>query len=490
MNTILLITIIGYILLMIVAGTMIGKNKINNTEDYMLAGRSLPNIVLVGTLLATFVGSGTVIGGASFIYQQGPLAGIIYFAGVPIGIVILYFIAGKTWLISKYTIPQILEIKYGKLTRTISSIFIILAYIGIASYQFTGGGYILNLTTGISVQAGTIITAFIVIFLATIGGMFSVAYTDFISSLLILAGFLLGFFYLVTNVVSFDTIIASLPESHFTWTGNLTVPQIIGYFLPLFLLVLADQNMYQRLASAKDANTARRSTIGFFFSSIAVFGLVILLTIGSFALFSDIKPDTAILQLAYNGGLPVIVGALILTASVSFLITTGNSFLLSAAGNITYDIVQRVKPDISDKSLLKINRYSVFALGGIAYILGAFFPDVLSIQMYSYTMYGAALTPAILASFLWKRANGPGALASIVIGGLATLVWELVLQKPYGWNSVLIALPLSIIALIVVSLLTPKYTAQIEEDQYGKDKEEKENVEFKSEYASGVYEGK
>ena len=112
---------------MIVAGTFIGKSKIKNTEDYMLAGRSLPNIVLVGTLLATFVGSGTVIGGASFIYQQGPLAGIIYFAGVPIGIVILYFIAGKTWLISKYTIPQILEIKYGKLTRTISSIFIILA---------------------------------------------------------------------------------------------------------------------------------------------------------------------------------------------------------------------------------------------------------------------------------------------------------------------------------------------------------------------------
>ncbi|RKJ60120.1 sodium:solute symporter family protein, partial [Butyricicoccus sp. 1XD8-22] len=298
-------------------------------------------------------------------------------------------------------------------------------------------------------------------------------YTDFISSLLILVGFILGFFYLITNVISFDNIIGALPESHFTWTGNLTIPQIIGYFLPLFLLVLADQNMYQRLASAKDANTARRSTIGFFISSIAVFGLVILLTMGSLALFTDIKPDTAILQLAYNGGLPVIVGALILTASVSFLITTGNSFLLSAAGNITYDIVQRLKPDMSDKSLLKINRYSVFALGGIAYVLGAFFPDVLSIQMYSYTMYGAALTPAILASFLWKRANGPGALASIITGGVATLVWELVLQKPMGWNSVLIALPLAIIALIVVSLLTPKYTVQIEKEPSTNFKEER-----------------
>ncbi|RTQ93994.1 sodium:solute symporter family protein [Lysinibacillus telephonicus] len=465
MNTILLITIIGYILLMIVAGTLLGRKKIKNTEDYMLAGRSLPNVVLVGTLLATFVGSGTVIGGASFIYQQGPLAGILYFAGVPIGIIILYFIAGKTWLISKYTIPQILELKYGKLTRTNSSIFIILAYIGIASYQFTGGGYILNLTTGISVEAGTIITAVVVIFLATIGGMFSVAYTDFLSSLLILIGFILGLFYLTTNVISFDSIVSSLPESHFNWTGNLTIPQMLGYFFPLFLLVLADQNMYQRLASAKDTKTARRSTIGFFISAIVVFGLVILLTIGSYALFNDIEPDTAILQLAYNGGLPVIVGALILTAAVSFLITTGNSYLLSAAGNIAYDIVQRLKPGISDKSLLKINRFSVLGLGVIAYVLGAFFPDVLSIQMYSYTMYGAALTPAILASFLWKRANGPGALASIITGGVATLVWELVLNKPMGWNSVLIALPLSIITLVVVSLLTPKYTVQIEQDK-------------------------
>ena len=76
--------------------------------------------------------------------------------------------------------------------------------------------------------------------------------------------------------------------------------------------------------------------------------------------------------------------------------------------------------------------------------------------MYSYTMYGAAITPAILASFLWKRATGVGAMASIITGGAATLIWELVLNKPLGWNSVLFALPLSILALVIFSLVSKK----------------------------------
>lgn len=76
--------------------------------------------------------------------------------------------------------------------------------------------------------------------------------------------------------------------------------------------------------------------------------------------------------------------------------------------------------------------------------------------MYSYTMYGAAITPVVMATFFWKRANTAGALASIITGGMATLFWELVLNKPFDWNSVLFSLPLSVAALIIITLLTSK----------------------------------
>ncbi|MCQ6268389.1 hypothetical protein M1K46_22640 [Fictibacillus sp. WQ 8-8] len=91
-------------------------------------------------------------------------------------------------------------------------------------------------------------------------------------------------------------------------------------------------------------------------------------------------------------------------------------------------------------------------LGILAYAMGQFFPSVLSIQMYSYTMYGAAITPTILASFLWKRATTAGAISSIITGGLATLIWELVLGKPMGWNSIFPCRFQSLLLLLSVCL--------------------------------------
>ncbi|WP_257350374.1 sodium:solute symporter family protein [Pseudalkalibacillus decolorationis] len=453
-NVIQISAIVIYLLLMVVLGIYYSKREVKTSEDFLVAGRRLPKFVLMGTLLATWVGSGTVVGSASFIYQYGPLASLLIGINVPLGIIVLYFIADKARNLKKYTVPEMLEIRYGSLVRLIAAIFIILAYVGIVSYQFIGGGYVLNITTGLPVEIGTIITVILVIFLSTSGGLFSVAYTDFVSSLLIVFGFLLGLPFLLFTVGGFNSFTLNLPDHAQTWTGGLTVPQMLGYFLPTLLLILGDQNMYQRFSAAKDAETAKKSTIGFFFGDIAIKVLTVIFATSAIILFPNINPDTAILQVAVNG-VPISIGAIILSATVAFVITTGNSYLLSAAGNIVYDIYARYgRKEIPEKKLLGFNRITVVILGVFAYVLGSFFPSVLAIQMYSYSMYGAAITPSILASFLWKRATGAGALSSIIIGGTATMFWELVLNKPLGWNSVLFSLPLSIIALIIVSLVT------------------------------------
>lgn len=156
-------------------------------------------------------------------------------------------------------------------------------------------------------------------------------------------------------------------------------------------------------------------------------------------------------------GLPLPIGMIILCASVAFIITTATSYLLSASGNIIYDLFKRYSSKkISDKKLLRYNRLTVIGVGVLAYALGTFFPTVLELQMYSYTMYGAALTPAILATVMWKRATKAGILSSMIAGATGTIFWEAVLNKPFDWNSVLFALPLSILALVIVSLLTGK----------------------------------
>ncbi|MER2007580.1 MAG: sodium:solute symporter family protein [Psychrobacillus sp.] len=452
--SIYLIAVVIYLAVMALMGVYFSKKSIATSKDFMAAGRTLPLWVMTGTLLATFVGSGTVVGGASFIYQYGPWAAIFNLSGGIFGIIVLYFIAGRVRKGEAFTVPEIIEKRFGSQARLVASILILLAYVGITAYQFTGGAYVLQITTGLPIQTGAIIIAILVIFLTVSGGLFSVAYTDAISALLIVFGFLVGLPFVLNGVGGLEGLSLNLPEQTKQWNGGLSNLQLLGYFLPLFLLILGDQNMYQRFAAAKDEKTARNSTIGFFVGSVLVIGLTITFATAAIVMFPNITPDTAVLNMAING-LPLGIGLVVLCASVAFIITTGTSYLLSASGNIVYDMYKRYsKKDIPDKQLLKMNRYVVLGLGILAYVLAMYFPSVLAIQMYSYTMYGAAVTPALLATILWKRATKPGILSSMVVGGVSTILWEVVLSKPFELNSVLFALPMAVLTLIIVSLLT------------------------------------
>ncbi|WP_264737718.1 sodium:solute symporter family protein [Cytobacillus firmus] len=449
-----LVAVAIYLVFMALIGVYFAKKSVKNSDDFMVAGRSLPLFVVMGTLLATFVGSGTVVGGASFIYQYGPFAAIFNLSGGIVGAIILYFIASKIRKIEIYTVPELLERRFGKTALYISSVIIIFAFVGITAYQFTGGAYVLQLTTGIPLEVGAIIMCALVIFLTVSGGLFSVAYSDALSAVLIIIGFLFGVPFALNAVGGFEGLALSLPEVNKTWNGGLSFPQLLGFFLPLFLLVLGDQNMYQRFSAAKDPDVARKSTIGFFVGNIFVISLTIILATTSIVLFPEIKPDTAILSLAIDG-VPLVVGLLILCSAVAFIITTATSYLLSASGNIVSDLIQRSsKSKLSESKLLWYNRVIVVILGVLAYVLGQFFPSVLAIQMYSYTMYGASLTPAILATVLWKNATKAGVISSMIVGGSATMIWEIGLDRPLDWNSVLFALPLSVLTLIIVSLAT------------------------------------
>lgn len=153
--------------------------------------------------------------------------------------------------------------------------------------------------------------------------------------------------------------------------------------------------------------------------------------------------------------MPAVVGGILLAAATAFIVTTGNSYLLSAATNVTYDIVGKyVDKEASDKKLLKLTKLFIIILGAFAYLLISYFPTVLSVQMYAYTVYGAGLTPALLAVFFWEKVNKAGGLSSMVAGVATTLIWEIPLAKPFDLNSVVIALPIAVLVLIIVTLMT------------------------------------
>jgi SSS family solute:Na+ symporter/sodium/proline symporter len=444
-------TALAYLALLIVVGAYRSR-RVHTQEDFMVAGRRLSAAVLVGTLLATWMGSGSLIAGAGLAYSRG-FPALWFNMGVWAAIIILYLIAGRVRKLAQFTVPDILELRYGPAARVLATLVTIIAYTAIVSYQFRAGGMVLNLIADIAVYKGIIITAAFVILYTVLAGMISVAYTDVVNGIIMILGLFIALPFLLSNAGGWEGVAAALPESHFTLMGDMTLLEALAYSLPTMLLLLGESGMYQRFFSARNERTARRSVVGWIAGTIILETLIVVLAIIGHAIFSDIEPEMIILHTVRHS-LPVLVGCLAMAAIVAVIVSTADSFLLVPATNLVRDVVQRfIAPDMSQRQVVLWSRVAVVVLGAVAYVQIQFFDRVLEMALYAYTMYGVGLTPALMAAFFWKRATPAAGVASIAAGMIVTLVWEIAGQ-PGDLATVYPALIASLSCLVLVSVFT------------------------------------
>lgn len=448
--------VVAYFVFITAMGVYFAK-YVNNTDDFMVASRSLPGYVVAGTLIATSMGGGTVVGGAnSLAFSNSFIVALVWGAALPLAVLSLYCIADKLRLMNFFTVPQIVEKRYGKMGGVLAGVIMVLSYLGITAYQFKSVGFVLNVTLGIPVATGTLIGLFLITVTAVFGGLFSVAYTDCASALLMLLGIGLGIPAAIYKAGGWGVIAAQLPVGHMTTLGSTTPLQCFSFFFSFFLLAIGDQAYYQRFFAAKDKKAVRNGVLFWCAATAFIMPMVALGSSVARALYPTTEPGQALMQLA-GKGMPALLGAITIATIAAFVITTGNSYLLSCGVNLTWDIFSKFFSfeNVSDKQRLTICRCSVLGLAGIGYALITFAPNVLAVQMYAYTMYGAALTPALLAAILWKKATPIAGVGSMLVGGVCVLAWEL-LSKPFGIASVVISAPLAIITLVALGNLTYK----------------------------------
>ena len=116
------------------------SRQVKTQDDFMVAGRSVPWYFLVGTLVCTWIGSGSLFAGAGRGFREG-FSTLWMSAGAWVGIAIVYFLAGRVRRIAQYTVPDILETRYHPAARLLGTLAIVIAYLTIAGYQFIGGGH-------------------------------------------------------------------------------------------------------------------------------------------------------------------------------------------------------------------------------------------------------------------------------------------------------------------------------------------------------------
>ena len=453
-----IIAIGAYLFLLMIYGLVIAHKKVKTADDMVTGGHRIPFIILVGSLLATWCGGGGITGNASIIYNGGPWVGAITFAAPPIGIILLYFIAGKVRKSNKVTVPEIMGARYGQSASIISAVCVMLAYVGVLATQLKAAADILVLlcsSSGVEISRGLalVICTTIIVVITVGGGLVSVAYSDAISALIMIGGFFIAIPILISVANAQGAV---LPPEKTTLTGGMSGWELLGYFLPSLALMLGDQNILQRFASAKNSTEAKKSNIGMFIGEILVIVSIIAVVTQAARLYPTLDtPSNVIFQVSVDY-LPMAFGALIMCACMAFIVTTADSYLLSSATNLTNDIyVKYIRKDATDKQKMLVLRGTIVVFSVIAVALTLYFPTVLSLQMTAYTMYGAAITPAILFALFSKKVTPAAGIAGILVGGLATIVWTL-MGTPYGIQCAIVAVPASVIAILVVSAVTPK----------------------------------
>src|SRR5918994_3553330 len=192
-----LYAILAYLAILVGLG-LYQARRAKTGDDFLVAGRTLPWHVLVFTLLATWIGSGSLFGGAGLGYRHG-FPGLWQSAGAWAGIAMVYFLAHRVRRIAKYTMPDILELRYGAAARVLGTIVVVIAYTTIAAYQFRGGGRLLNMVAGIDVGTGALITMVFCVSYTALAGMLSVAYLDLGNGVAMLFGVALAVVYFLTK---------------------------------------------------------------------------------------------------------------------------------------------------------------------------------------------------------------------------------------------------------------------------------------------------
>lgn len=420
---------LGVILLVLLSVSLYRLRKTHTRQDYLVAGRSLPAFVLVFTLLSSWIGSGSLLGGAENAYNHG-LVALWQPAGGWAGLFLIYFIAPRARRFARYTIPDLLEARYNQGARVLGVIATLFAYTAITSYQLIGGGDILNLLFPhvITPTLGKYILAGFVICFTSLAGMSSVAYMDLFIGLLATVMLCVALPVLVHAAGGWAAFHASLPPSHFTALGDYTPIGAAELFVPTCLLMLGNQSMYQKFFSARSARDARRSVVGWIIGTVILETIIVLIAMLGHTLalhaHAHPKPREVIAFTALHS-MPSFLGALLMGAVFAKVISTANNYLFSPATNLVNDIyVRYLEPHASNKRVLIVSRLTVVLLGVWSLYQALGTSSVLKMTLYAYTVYSATLTPVVLAAFYSKRVNAAGAVSAIAAGTIITVFWD------------------------------------------------------------------
>ena len=456
------LAIVGLYLIVMISVGVIASKKIKSSSDYYLAGRSFGPLVMMATVCATIIGGSGLMGRAGVAYSSGFKA-IMTALPYLLGMFIFSGVAGRISDIGmKYkigSIPELFEIRFGKTAKLILSALIAFAMMGTVASQITVTGTILNMIggeVGLTYKMGAAIACIVFMTYTATSGLFGVVYTDVMQFCVLLL-----FVYILIPAASLFHVGGF---SNFTLNLDPALVQpyidgsILGDIVTYLVFTMAGAEMWQRAFAAKDRTSAKKGM----FLGTSVYGMTIILVyfmgivahqiigdnvLGTFGTTDAVVPALAIRVL------PAGLTGVALAGMLSVMMSTADSYLLISVQTCVRDIGKTIRPDMGEKTEMRLSRFFSILLPIGALIIALYMQNAYNILMFAWAFYAAAAGIPAFAALYWKKVTTSGIIAGMVSGFVVCVGWKL-MGQPFGLGSAVPGTIACAIALVAVSLAT------------------------------------
>lgn len=469
----LIIFIVYFALMLGVGFFFMSRNK--SAEDYYVGGRTMGSFHVGLSVVATDVGGGFSIGLGGLGFLMGVAGSWMLFTGLIGAWLSAVLLIPRVSRISKeirlFTFPQIFKHFYSVHAAFLAGIISAIGYIGFSSSQMLAGAKLASASFE-SLDLGTalVIMGVIAVVYTVVGGLKAVIYTDTVQWIILMGGLIfVGIPYTYHAIGGYEAIVATLPASHLS-LSNISWQDGVNWAVTIIPIWFVGMTLYQRIYACKGEREAKKA---WFIAGLLEWPIMALMGVllGMFArvalengMFAHVG-HTDVTAFDAEMGLPLLLRhtlpaglmGLMMSAYFSAIMSTADSCLMAASGNVVTDLLGRFFSFENDrKKFLRISQLATLVIGILALVLAAQMPNVLDLMLYSYAFMVSGLLVPLIGALFWKSSNAMAAIGAMLVGGTTTISLIIAdVKLPFQLDANVFGITASLFTFIILGLITP-----------------------------------
>ncbi|UCE42220.1 MAG: sodium:solute symporter family protein [Candidatus Aminicenantes bacterium] len=450
----------AYLAILLSVGLAFTK-RMSSLEDFFLASRDLSGSWIFLTLVASWLGATSFLVSVDSAYQEGVSS--LWVMGVPALLTVLIFflfLARPIRNLSILTLPDLVELRYGRPVRHLASVLIIWYMILLAASQMVALGNFLQVFLQTSYFSCLMIGTVVVLIYSVLGGFFSVVFTDGIQFFFLFGGIFGLFIYLVSSSTFQDvsqTIQNSGRLDYFSFFADFKTNSLIT--LSFVLAWVVSPIVWQRIQAARSVKIARQGLAATSIALFLIYGIFVIIGLLSLPLVSVSETGGPVLSAIIATKTGKILGGILFVAVVAAIMSTMDTGVNTGAMSMTHDVYFQLFPSKRDDHVLLVSRISTLVVAALAFLVATQFQSILkTLGLASEIMAVGFFIPGVSMIFLKKKWPSAGFLSLVLGGGFALVgffceIGILALRWPAWPFSVPYGLALSLAGFILGILI-------------------------------------